>query len=206
MAEITPLVIANRACAMFGQEPLQSLDEETLGGQRVALIYDSLVDFCLDLTPWTFQRETVALNRLANVTPPTGHSYAFVVPKGYTILPARLLFAQDPTAVIATGFEYEGDRLYCDHTQVWAQLQVRQHPERWSGAFRHAVTKALAAELALAMADDKQVSAALRDEAFGPPSLNFRGGLMGAAISANGRSSPSRSLPTSNPLLDAWSS
>ena len=38
MAEITHLVIANRACALIGQEPLQSLDDETPGGQRAALI------------------------------------------------------------------------------------------------------------------------------------------------------------------------
>jgi hypothetical protein len=98
-------------------------------------------------------------------------------------------------------------KIYCDDTQLFAQLLIDQHPERWSGAFRHAFTKALAGELALALADDKQVGAGLKEEAFGPGSMNFRAGLMGAAIFADQRTAPARKFPQSNnPLLEAWQS
>lgn len=211
MAELTHLVIANRACAMFGNDPLQSLDEETLGGQRVGLILESLLAFCLDLIPWTFLRDTVELARSTTPTTPgwtsygNGYKYQFTIPNGFRIRPNRMLRSRDPDDVLLR-FEFEGDKLYCDEQQVFAQLLINQHPERWSGAFTHAFTKALAGELALALADDKQVAASLKDEAFGSPSMNFRGGLMGAAIQADSRSAPVRKLPAANPLLDAWQS
>jgi hypothetical protein len=213
MAEITHLVIANRACALIGQEPLQSLDEDTLGGQRAALIYDSLLDFCMALTPWTFRRETVELNRLPDaplidgqiLNFKNGYRYLYTIPQGYKIKPNRLLRSNDPEDVLVR-FEFEGDKLYCDETRAFAQLLIEQHPERWAGDFRHAFTVALSGEFALAMADDKQVSGAKKDEAFGSSSQNFRGGLMGAAIQNDARSSPVRKLPLSNPLLDSWMS
>lgn len=209
MTDVTRLLIANRACALFGNDALQSLDDETPGGQKVELIFDSLLGFCFDLHPWTFMRETV---QLAKLTPPPIHTvYAngyrsqFVVPRGFVIHPSRLMRSKDPDDVLLR-FEREGDKVYSDDDTCFAQLLINQHPERWSGSFTHAFTVALAGELALAMADDKQVSMAKKDEAFGPPSMNYRGGLMGAAIQADARNSPVRTLPQSNPLLDAWAS
>jgi hypothetical protein len=104
MAEITPLVVVNRACAMFGNEPLQSLDEETLGGQRVQLVYDSLFDFCSALIPWTFMRQSVELARLAVPAGyteatwtgyPNGYRECFQVLQGFHISPNRILRSQD---------------------------------------------------------------------------------------------------------------
>jgi hypothetical protein len=213
MAEITHLVIANRACALIGQEPLQSLDEDTQGGQRAALIYDSLLDFCMALVPWTFRRETVELNRLPDAPLidgqvqnfQNGYRYCYAIPSGYKIKPNRMLRSKEPDDVM-TRFEFEGDKLFCDETKAFAQILIEQHPERWAGDFRHAFTVALAGEFAMAMADDKTVSSAKKDEAFGTSSQNFRGGLMGAAIQNDARTSPVRKLPLSNPLLDAWNS
>jgi hypothetical protein len=209
MAEITHLVIANRACAMFGNSPLQSLDEETLGGQRVQAIFESLLGFCLDLHPFTFTRQSMQLAMTAEDLNFSGYAngfqHEFTVPHGFTINPSRLLRSRDNDDVLLR-FEREGDKIYCDEKTCFAQLIIEDHPEKWSGSFTHAFTKALAGELALAMADDKNVSASLKEEAFGPPSMNFRAGLMGAAIQADARNSPVRSLPQSNPLLDAWMS
>ena len=132
-----------------------------------------------------------------------GFRYCHQIPKGFTIKPNRMLRSKDPDDVLQR-FEFEGDKLYCDETVVFAQLQIEQHPERWAGDFRHAFTVALAGEFAMAMADDKNVAAAKKEEAFGSPSQNYRGGLYGAAIQNDSRNSPVRKLPQSNPLLDAW--
>jgi hypothetical protein len=211
MAEITHLVIANRACAMIGQDPLQSLDDEVPGGQKASLIYDSLLDFCLALVPWSFSRDTVELNRLPDAPLlegqpqpfENGYRYCFVIPRGYKIKPNRLLRSKDPEDVLQR-FEFEGDKLYCDDTRAFAQILIEQHPERWAGDFRHAFAVALAGYFAMAMADDKTVSEGKKAEAFGTSSQNYRGGLMGAAIQNDARVTPVRTLPQRNPLLDAW--
>ncbi len=205
MAEITLLSIANRACAMIGIEPLQSLDDDTPGGQKAALIIDSLLDFCFALHTWTFTRQTVELNRVTTATPKNGFVYEFVIPKGFKIKPNRMLRSKMNDDVL-TAFEFEGDRLHCDEQQVYAQLLIEQHPERWAGDFRHAFTVALSGEFAMAMADDKGVEAAKKSEAFGPSSMNFRGGLMGAAIQNDARNAPVRKLPQNDPLTAAWNS
>ena len=207
MAELTRLVIANRACAFFGNDPLQSLDEETPSGQKVDLIFDSLLSFCFDLHPWTFMRQSVQLARSTTVAGftvyPNGYSSEFTVPQGYRINPARLTRTADSEDVLLD-FEREGDKVYSNDATCFGQLLINQHPERWSGAFAHAFTKALAGDLAMALADDKSVHDTQMGEAFGPPSMNFRGGLMGAAIQADSRNSPVRHLPNANPFLDAW--
>jgi len=205
MAEITLLSIANRACAMIGVNPLQSLDDETPGGQSAALIIDSLLDFCLALHPWTFTRQTVELNRVTDAAPKNGFAYEYVIPKGFRIKPNRMLRSKDNEDVL-TRFEFEGDRLHCDEQQVFAQLLIEQHPERWAGDFRHAFTVALAGEFAMSMADDKAVEASKKSEALGPPSAYGRGGLMGVAIQNDARNAPTRKLPQNNPLIDAWHS
>jgi hypothetical protein len=209
MAEVTPLVIANRACAMFGNEPLQSLDEETLAGQRVQLIFDSLLLFCLGLTPWQFARQTV---QLAMTAEPlgfsgylNGYAHQFTIPRGFAVNPNRLLRSNDPDDVLLY-FEREGDKVYSNDKTCFALIDAQNHPEQWNGMFAHAFTVALAGELAMALADDKNVSAAKKEEAFGPSSAEYRGGLMGAAIRADARNAPVRRLPQSNPLLDSWMS
>lgn len=205
MADLTPVVIANRAMAMIGADPLESLDDETVGGQAARLLYDSLIGMCLGLTPWTFLRQTQLLNRLDVPAPANGFAYVHQLPAGAAVMRLTRSRAYDD---VLTRFEQEGDTICSDELTVYAQLQmdVAEQPQLWSAPFAHAFVTGLAADLALSHAHDKNLQAQLRAAAFGSDGQNLRGGLMGAAIQANSRNSPVKRLPGSNPLLDAWQS
>jgi hypothetical protein len=205
MPDLTPVVIANRAMAMIGADPLQSLDDETIGGQAARLLYDSLIGMCLGLTPWTFLRSTQLLNRLDVPPPANGFTYVHQLPPGAELL--RLTRSRDYADVL-TRFEIEGETITSDELVVYAQqqLDVTEQPHLWSAPFCHAFTTGLAADLALSHAHDKNLKAQLAAAAFGSDSQNLRGGLMGAAIQANSRNSPVKVLSGGGPLLDAWQS
>jgi hypothetical protein len=206
MPTLSPLVIVNRACAKIGVPPLQSLDEESQGGQAAQLIYDTLLDLCTGIYPWTFLRDTQELARTTAAQAPNGFRYTFQLPANQSALPTRIMASRDVKDVI-TDFAYEGNKLYCDFEQVFAELRLDPVPEIWSGPFRSAFITALASQLAEPLASDGKLSAALHEQAFGPMSYGYRGGELGAAIQVDARNAPVRSFPSqTNPLLQAWHS
>lgn len=209
MAQIDALTIVNRACALIGDAPLQAFGTDVAGGDPAQLIFEAQLEFCLGLYPWTFARETKALTSTDQYQPSAGYRYAFQIPGNPPQEVLRLMASADPDDVI-TEYELEANgALSCDASAVWAQLKRNTgdiSPATFSATFTAALTSAVASDLAMARAHDKSLKAQFRQEAFGSPSENFRGGLMGAAIRADSAGAPVRRLRTGGPLLDAWRS
>jgi len=202
MAILTELDIVNAACAQIGADPLQDLSEETVGGQAGSLIYQSFADLALDLAPWTFASQTRQLNLLTDVVSMMGHAYVFQLPAERIGAPARLIDdISDPDSAV-TSYAYEGERVHASCSPLYAVIKIRQIPSLWPGTFKMAVITGLAGYLALSLSHDKKLAADKQEEAFGPPSMGLRGGLMGVALQVDGRAQGARKLPAaSNPLL-----
>lgn len=199
---IDDLSIAQRAAARYGIEPPQSLDDATFNGQTYRLILDPVVEFCLDLHPWRFVLETHQLARLSGVASPiAGWRNVFQLPPVMLGDPVRIF--TDPTDPDRPFSRYglQGLRVLTDEEQLHAIVKVRPSPARWPAAFREAVVLALAAELALGIAADKDGRDRLRGDAFGTSSVFPRGGAMGVAIQQSGWSTPPRALALAdNPM------
>ena len=201
--------IVNSACAMFGEEPPESLTDDLGGGQSASLLYEATVDFNLGLQPAGFQfaREVRQLSRLADVTAFTGFDYVFEVP-GPTIGPPVFL-TDDPSDPDRRfdRFLLTSGRVHASADPLYAMVRFRPDPNRWTGTFRMATITALAGKLSMAIASDRNSMETFNQQAYGSSVENFRGGQMRAALSEDGFANPPRPASMDrNPLTRAWRS
>jgi hypothetical protein len=207
MAILTPLDILNAAMARIGDDPLQSLEEETIGGREAQLIYENVVGFCCGVYLFSFAREMRQLSKITDAVTPDGWPHVYRLPAERLGPPIRYSdSATDPDARY-NRVVLRGDTVASDVFPLFAEIKILPPPHLWSATFRETVIVALAGEIALARASDRTTWKELRNAAFGPESMNFRGGLMGAAINEDGQATPPRAIRTeNNPLIAAWMS
>lgn len=201
------LTIVNEACALANATPIQSLEAQTPAAAMVRLAYDRVLGYCFGIHRFSFSLSTRRLSRLAEA-PETGWLYAFDLPADRVGPPVRLTDAPKEPRRHFTDFLIEGPQVHADAPDLWAQIRITPAPMLWSPPFRHAFTTALAADLALTVKRDKTLRQIMWSEAFGDARAGGRGGLLLAAISDDGQSTPSLDNPavTHDPLTSAWRS
>ena len=206
MALLTNLDIVNAACARIGADPLQDIDEETFGGQAASLVYEQLVDFNLGINPaFSFAREMRQLSRLSSATPMTGRLYVFDIPGQHFGPPLWLTDDITNPDRRYTAFNLVAGKVHADADPLYASVRFRPDPPAWPATFKAATITALASQLAMALASDRNLAADLRTEAYGTPQENFRGGQMRAAIFEDSMATPPRKANWfNNPLERAW--
>jgi hypothetical protein len=201
------MTLINGACGEIGADPLDALDEDTPSGRAATLHYDGLLEYCIGVYEFPFAMELRQLSQRADVTQHTGYSYVYALPGDRIEDPIKCA----PTAAAFTRGHFTdytiiADDLYSDETTMFGLMRVRPHPARMSPTFRAAFQRGLAGMFAMAIASDKALKAQLWQEAFGPPTANGTGGMMGAAIQAARKTQPSTGVWTgSDPLTSAWS-
>jgi hypothetical protein len=201
------LTVLNRACARIGNEPLQSPDEATPGGQAASLIYDGVVSFLLGMYPFSWALAFRQLEKLPGVTPLAGYAFAYQLP-GDRLGPP-LYVTDDPSndSVRVLRFRLLGDQVHSSAEPLYVEIPVATAPEQWSSTFLEAVTLLLASELSVPLSDDDKRREALRTNAIGTADMNGRGGVLGMAIAQDARATPPRKLRGEvAPLLQAWQS
>jgi hypothetical protein len=205
MALLTNIDIVNAACAVIGAEPIGDFDEDTFGGQAASLIYEKIVDFNLSLTQFSFAREIRQLSKIDGATPLTGWTVVYDIP-GSTI-GAPLWLTDDTTDPDRrfTRYILTGGRVHSDADPLFAMVRFRPDPRHWSATFRAATISAIAAEVAMALASDRQTHDTFMQKAYGTPSEQPRGGQMRAALTEDGIANPPRKPGwDNNPLTRAW--
>lgn len=209
MALLTVTDIVNTACAKIGEEPPQSLTDDLGGGQSASLLYEAVVDFNLGLQPsgFHFAREVRQLSRLTGITAYTGYNYVFDVPGPRDGPPVFL--TDDPSD---PGRRYDryiltAGRVHASDDPLYAMVKFRPDPHHWTGTFRMATISALAAEMAMAIASDRNTMQIWHQVAYGNASDNFRGGQIRAALTEDGFANPPRRISVAdNPLERSWRS
>ena len=171
MALLAALDIINTACAMIGEEPLQSLTDDLGGGQSASLLYEAVVDFNLGLQPsgFHFAREVRQLSRLADVIAYTGYDYVFEVPAPYSGPPVFLTDDPNDPDRRYDRFLLTAGRVHANDDPLFAMVKFRPDPHRWTATFRMATMTALAAQLAFAIASDRNTMQIKQQEAYGSP-------------------------------------
>lgn len=200
------LSLINRACAIIGADPIDALDEDTPGAQIVSLRYDSLLEFCIGLPVhgFTFATATRQLSRRDGVTILNGWRFCHALPPDRIGQPIKVSPTADWPRVHFTDYIIEGNDAYSDCDALYALIHTLPEPAAMSGTFRRAFETALAGEFAMGLASDKKLRDQLLNDAFGPPSMQGTGGMMGAAIQADRASTPSNGPTTaSDPLTRA---
>lgn len=199
---LEPEDIVNRALARIGGGSLISLDDDNDLSRQANLLYFMNVEWALGLMPWVFARRTFKLSRLADA-PQTGYKFAYGLPGerlGYPI--KSYAQARNPDNVLRD-MVLEGDALHTDADQVFVICKISAPPNFWPPEFRKALITLLAADMAVPVAHDLSLAAALRAEAIGAPEYGGTGGLMGMAIAKETALSPPEAAYASDPLTAA---
>lgn len=204
MSALTPLVMVNRAFARLNIDPLEGLDD-SFGASSAALTYDSIVEFCLGIYPFSWGKEMRVLSPLDPATSLFGYAHVFDVPGDSLGPPVRITDdARDPDRIF-NRYTLSGNQVHADPATLFAEVKFKPPVMRWPATFREAVILGLAAEFALGQVDDANLRERLRADAFGSPSAFPRGGVMGTAIAEDARATPPRRAPLgNNPLTNAW--
>lgn len=205
MALLDDLDIVNAACAMIGETPLQSLDDEIEAGQAAALVYQATVEFNLGLYPWSFGKQVYQLSQVASATSLAGFDYIFDLPAERLGDPIYVTDdATDPDHRFSR-YALINSQVHADKTPLYGEFRFRAPPNRWSPTFKAATITAVAAAFAIPLTHDRALADAKKVEAYGSPVEQYRGGMIGAAIRADAFSSPPRTQKrSSNPLERSW--
>lgn len=192
MALTTDLDIVNSACALFGEDAPQSFDDDLGNGQSAGLLYQSVIEFNLGIYLFSWSRQLFPLSVDDTASKFAGFSHVFDLPPERIEQP--IYITDDVTDPDRRFDRYVliGDQVHADANPVFAMCRYRPPVIRWSPTFRMATITSLAAALCLAMAHDRALSEKFQLEAYGPPSQQYRGGQMAAAIAADAYATPPR--------------
>lgn len=205
MALLQDLDIVNAACAMIGEEPLQSLDDETDAGQATSLIYQTILEFNLGLYLFSFSKQVRQLSKNDAGQPLAGYTIVYDMPAERIGDP--IYVTDDPTNPYRrfTRYAIVNTQIHADQDPLYAMIRFRPSPHTWTATFKAATIKSVASQLAIPMTHDRALAESLSREAYGTPQEAFLGGMMRAAIRADSFSTPPRSQNRSNnPLENAW--
>lgn len=198
---IDKLEIVNRAMLRIGADPLQDLEDETLGGQAADLVYDSVIEFALGVYVFSFARQMMQLSELATATPLTGFARVFQLPAERLGPPLRVTDSITDPDHRYHRYQLQGETVHADETPLFAEIKFLADPVAWSGTFRDFAVLAVAAEYALSIGHDKSLRKDMRVNAYGNPSENYRGGALGAAIREDSFATPPKTAGwDNNPL------
>lgn len=204
IAHIDPVTLINQAFIKIGEEPLQTLDDEVIGGMAASIVWEMTRDVALGVYPWTFCQSLRPLQRLADA-PGNGWLYAFQRP-GDAIGPVRRVYSKLDTEDFFRAWQVDADRIFANETALWADILYTPEIDAWPLLFRQGVVTLLASELADPIAGDANRRATLRREALGPDfdRSGELAGILGRAAQIDAQGRPSQRLPLEHAAPVAW--
>jgi hypothetical protein len=195
------ITIINRALLRIGSDPLQG--ENMPGAETHVAVYDSVVDDICSCYPWSFATPTVQLAR--ETDPPAQFwKYAHKLPADL-IGPPRAVYERSDRAVPLKDFAISGDLILSNAPDIRVKYVVTPLPALWPGYFRELIVLAVAAELALAVREDRMLRNQLREDVYGPPAHMGESGKLGVAKNTDAMGHPGESMDGddgANPLID----
>lgn len=203
----TALDIVNASCAEIGFDPLQDLDQDTIGGEAASSIFETVTDFNLGMAPFSFGMEFRQLSKNTETPAFTGYAYQYDVP-GEILGPPRW-FTDDITDPDRryTEFVLTAGKVLSSADPLFAFVKFRPDPHRWPPCFRKVTISGISAHLALALASDRALHDTILRRAYGTPSESFRGGEMKAALQEDAQATPPRKAAWhNNPFERSWRS
>jgi hypothetical protein len=189
----TPKVeLVNQALRLIGAEAITSFDEQTDLAATCSSLFDDTVRALLAAYPWRFTLVKAQLSRLTDA-PPNEWTYQ------HALMPDQLVLRQlFPSATVGArpvaDYEVFGARVYSDQPELWADYQVERDPAVWPPYFRNLARHALAAVLAIPVAESAERADFYDRKAHGSPSEGRTGGLMGEARRLDAQQQPAQRM------------
>ncbi len=179
--------LIDTALVQIGAEPLQS--ESAAGADTHIKTFDSIAGYCLSVNPWGWNTVTRQLVRLAE-PPPRYWPYQYERPADMLGAP-RAYYNSAERREAFTDVELNDGTIQTTAEQLWLKMDKRSSPDTWPAYFVTLIDVALQARFARSIREDNSLASTLEQLAFGSPSENRRGGLMGQALDIDAQSKPS---------------
>jgi hypothetical protein len=197
----TPKVeLVNQALRLIGAEAITSFDEQNDLAATCTSLFDDTVRSLQASYPWRFTLEKQQLSRLTD--PPINEwTYQHALMPGQLVLRQLFPSAQVGAKPVAD-YEVFGNRVYSDQPVLWADYQTERDPATWPPHFRNLARHALAAVLAIPVAESAERADYFNRLAFGSPAEGSTGGLMGVARRLDAQQQPPQRVEDF-PLLTA---
>jgi hypothetical protein len=201
---LSRIELIDTALVQIGSEPLQS--ESAAGAETHILTFESLTGYCLSVNPWHWNTVTRKLVRLAD-PPPRYWPYQFERPADMLGAP-RAYYNSAASREPFTEVELNDGTIQTTAEQLWLKMDRRSPPDTWPAYFVTLIETGLQARFARSIREDNTLASTLEQLAFGNPSENRRGGLMGQALDIDAQAKPSPRIGMGrNPLISArWES
>lgn len=147
---ITEVSICNSALIKLGAEQIQSLSDDTKNARLCAARYAMIRNKVLEDHPWAFATKTVSLTSLAGVTP-RDWTYAFAYPADFLKM------------IMSTDWDSEYDtidnQLVADDPEIVIKyIYKNTNPATYTYAFAECLSWRIAADLAYAITNSKEVA------------------------------------------------
>jgi hypothetical protein len=200
---MTDIDICAQALVMIGEEPIQSMTEDSPRAKTCVTLYKPHRDYCLGIYPWGFAQQVLPLSRRAAVVP-EGWLFEYEPPANALSPPRAIYPATGAKPLVPTqDWAIRAGSIVANEPALLGLYDVGQMEVYWPAYFSELVVISFAAKLALAVAEQRTLAASFEQRAWGSPGQNGRGGLYAAARKADVLSKPSPVLPSSSPFIDA---
>ena len=191
--------IVNDALALVGHGSIHNFDGDSPASETAERLFPLVLNRLLDSYPWRFAMRHIQLAQLSEAAP-AGWKYRHKLPPSRDGVPRR--YYQTSAGSTLSEWEIFGDDVcsnasvvYCDYVDAGGL----------TGTFRDLLVRALAADFAIALCDDRGLKDRYQQEAFGSPAMGGRGGLFKTAISNDAQGAGPRQAFSigRGPLIDA---
>lgn len=176
-----PIKICNAAAVMLGAGVIQSLSDDTDLSRIFSNLYEPLKRSIMSAYPWTFLRQDFYLTRRA-ADPLRGYKYSYVIPGEALPGNPHAVFSYRGQQLGRADYRINSGSIHCDYSELWASIIVDLPENEWPPHFQKLVIHALAADTALAITDQQSIADRHYQTAYGTPSEQGAGGLMGLSM------------------------
>lgn len=176
---LTDVEICSKSLQLLGAQPIQSLDDESDRAQFCSSFYPELKEQCLSEHDWNFATTIRELNQLAT-DPDTEWDHRFELPSDLLLGPHSVFDDKNAKHPIQE-WETINGRLHTDRGTIFIHYTQDVNENEFPPYFVQFIKYALAAELAKPVTDQTTTAEQMWQRAYGPPSDNQEGGLLGKA-------------------------
>lgn len=196
----TDISICSRALMRLGAKPITSFDDRSDVAQFLKLEYPELIATICGSYQWECMKKRAELTRESGS--PGGFRYQFIMPTDMVSGPTAI-FQDDGFTAGTSQFEIRGRRIVTNFERLWAEYSVVKPEAEWPSWFVELVTAAVCASVAFMVTDQENVRADWDTAAYGTPSENRAGGLMGQAQTLDAQSSGNNPGIVSTAFIEA---
>lgn len=183
----TDVSICSDALILLGAAPITSFTDGTDAAQACDRLYPDLKNSIISSYVWSWSLKKSQIAKLS--TPPINEwQYAYQLP-GDMLSGVLAVFESNGTTERSRryGWEIYGEQLYTNMDTVYIDYQSTVSENKMPHYFVRLLRTAMAAELAIVITDQATKSDYFRNQAYGSPGENGRGGLMREAMNIDAR-------------------